>query len=243
MRPEPSFARSLVAWGNACLSGRLPLDAFDLHGGLRPYLRAVSFRDGAHELVCSSAWLQWLLGALSDIRLMLDVSGVTGNERVVVVAGNQAHSSWQQRWDRIAGAKEAPWFDAIFVRQSSAATIPPEGRCVSEVLALLTTALEGLVALSRRADLDQWGEYFAHALAVARGETAAASPSPLPPTVSAQAHTLATAANLGDVFGGMGSWNDFAPLADGQAEEERKRYSIALFDAVEAALLATAHGR
>lgn len=237
MRPEPSFARSVVAWGNACLRNELALERFDGWWEKPGFVRALSFRDGADPAQSPATWLasQRAHGAT---RLLLDASDYAGSERVIV-CGEAPLSAWRQQWTRLAGATAPPWFDATFSREAAPAVLPPPSRTPAEVLAELCAALEGLVELGTRADLEQWASYFAGVLAVARGERSQGT-TPLPPTAPAVAHRLALAANLSDVFGGMGSWNDFAPLADPALEEERGRYSSALYGAMRAALEATA---
>lgn len=235
MHPEPSFARSVAAWGNACLRGQLAPEAFDAWWPRTRYVRTLSFRDDATDH-CPVAWLSQLRQQ-GVTRLALE-AGMPGAERVIACA-DAPLSAWRQQWNRIAGATEAPWFDAVFTREPASVSSPAPGRSPDEVLAALTVALEGLVALSERADLEHWGSYFARVLEVARGERVEGD-TPLPPTASETAHRLARAANLADVFGGMGSWNDFAPLSDAAAERERSRCSSLLYDAMKAALPSTA---
>ncbi len=238
MRPEPSFARSVVAWGNACLRNELALELFDAWWEKSGFVRALSFRDGADPAQSPATWLasQRAHGAM---RLLLDASDYPGSERVIV-CGERPLAAWRQQWTRIAGATAPPWFDATFSREAAPTVLPPPSRSPEEVLAELCAALEGLVGLGARANLEQWASYFEDVLAVARGERSQGT-TPLPPTAPAVAHQLALAANLSDVFGGMGSWNDFVPLADPALEEERSRYSSALYRAMRAALEATAH--
>jgi hypothetical protein len=239
VRPEPSFARSVVAWGNACLRGSLAFDAFDAYWPSTAFIRTLRFRDGARVISPSAAWFRSLRERYTgDLRLMLDA---TGSSERIVVCTTAPVSAWQQQWDRIAGAQQAPWFDAVFVAGPAPARKPVEGPAVHQVLASLTTALDGLVALSKRAELAQWGGYFAHVLDVAHGGDSPGFSTRLPPTAAPEAHTLARAAGLADVFGGMGSWNDFAPLPDAAAEDERSRWSDQLYRSVQDALVATSH--
>ncbi|GMV14446.1 MAG: hypothetical protein AMXMBFR56_26700 [Polyangiaceae bacterium] len=238
MRPEPSFARSVVAWGNACLRNELALEHFDTWWEKSGFVRVLSFRDSAEPAQSPATWLasQRAHGAT---RLLLEASDYAGSERVIVCA-EVPLAAWRQQWTRIAGATAPPWFDATFSREAAPAVLPPPSRSPEEVLAELCAALEGLVALGTRANLEQWASYFEDVLGVARGERSQGT-TPLPPTAPAVAHQLALAANLSDVFGGMGSWNDFQPLADPVLEDERSRHSSALHAAIRAALAATAH--
>ena len=149
MRPEPSFARSVVAWGNACLAGRLPLEEFDAWWPRTVFVRRLSFHDGDRVVGLGASWLA-SLGDTNEApaRLVLDASGLTGCE-AVVVCREAPVASWRQQWDRIADAKTAPWFDAIFTREPPPTVTPSPGRQVDAVLASLMAALEGLVALSQ----------------------------------------------------------------------------------------------
>lgn len=238
MRPEPSFARSVVAWGNACLRGQIAPDQLDAWLERARPVRALSFSDAAH-VAGVTAWLA-ASGARGATRLMLEARVPVGGDLAIVVVCETPESAWRQRWTRIAGATAPPWFDADFSREPAPETLPPAGRTADEVLQGLLCALEGLVSLGARADLAQWGDYFEQVIAVAR-DAVAPDDSTLPPSAPATAHRLARAANLADVFGGMGSWNDFVPLPDRAAENERLRLSSLLHEAVAAALLATAH--
>ncbi len=238
MRPEPAFARSLVAWGNAILAGRVAPDAFDAWCSSFRFVGRVAFVDGERR---TSPVAPWLL-ALRDggvARLALDPGDTPGFE-LVVACSERPMSAWRQRWIRREGVKEAPWFDADFTREPPPAGAPAEGRAVLAVLGDLVAAASGLVALAARADLGGWGHHFESVVAAARGEGVDRA-SPLPPSAPEPARRLAHAANLADVFGGMGSWNDFAPLDAPDLEDERTRHSSALYDAVGDALVATAH--
>jgi len=225
-----------VAWGNACLRGTLSPDELDRWWPRTRFVRTLGFRDGDRALGPQA----WLAERQADgaSRLRLDARGIVGCESVLACA-DAAVSAWRQRWDRIPDAKEAPWFDAVFTREAPPSELPPPSRSADEVLAELTNALQGLVTLSERADLSHWGSYFARVLAVARGELVEGD-SLLPPTAAPEVHQLARAANLADVFGGMGSWNDFEPLRDPASESERERCSSLLFTSTRAALAATA---
>lgn len=237
MRPEPSFARSLVAWGNACLRGHLPLAALDTFRSGMTHVRTTSFVDGARTSP-PSTWLgEMQRGGIRQ--LLLDAGDTAGFESIVAVA-DAPHSSWSQKWVRIEGAKVAPWFDAVLTRQPPPAAMPNRGRPVKDVLEDLLVAARGLAALGERADLSGWGAHFARVVAVAEGSMTD-GPTPLPPCAPEAAHWLARAASLADVFGGMGSWNDFGPLDDATLEDERSRLSDGVYRAVHDALVATAH--
>ena len=142
MRPEPPFARSLVAFGNAALGRQVPISALDAWVPHSGHVRAISFEEHGRPLGACDAWLASLGGAGGSApRLMLDASQSIGCERVVVCA-DVPLSAWEQRWERIAGARQAPWFDARFSRAETPSVLPPRGRTVSDVGGSLERALE-----------------------------------------------------------------------------------------------------
>ena len=239
MRPEPDFARSLAAFGNAALRGELGFDAFDATLKGSAWVNSLAFEQGEQRWASSAAWLSWLRTAHPGPLRLRMVPRTPGCEQLVL-QGEANLSLWEQRWNRKEGAKAPPWFDIAWKSASPPAKpLPPEPE-VAQVLAKLCATLDGLVQLGQKADLGGWDQTFAGCLALARGETALKAPGPLPPTAPPEAQRLAAAGNASDVFGGMGSWNDFGPLADPALDQECARLSGELSRLVELALLATA---
>ncbi len=239
MRPEPDFARSLAAFGNAALRGEAPFDAFDRYVHGSAWVNSLVFAEGERRWPSAASWLSALRAAHPGPLRLRWVPRMPGSEQLVL-QGEANLSLWEQRWDRREGAKAPPWFDISWTGGRPPAAPLPAEPPVAEVLARLIATLEGLVQLGRKTDLGGWEDTFAGALALARGEAAPSGPGPLPPSAPPEAQRLAAAGNASDVFGGMGSWNDFGPLPDPTLDAECARLSGELLRLVDEALLATA---
>jgi hypothetical protein len=243
VRPEPVFARDVVAWINTRIAGRATAAELERALSRTSFLASsrVRAQDGSAQPL--SAWIDSLPGS-GAMRARLD--GRAAGAELVVVTWPTGSRGWRQRWERIEQARAAPWFDGWLIEEGATAETPADPS-VAEVSARLRAALESLVALGARFDLGGWAQYFARALSMldaSAGQDRDAGGHPagclLPPGLPRDAHALAHAAEHSDAFGGMGSWNDFS-LEDAAGEAARSEASSRLFAAVQDALAAVAH--
>ena len=228
MRLDLAVLRTLVAYGRPIVRGELPLDACDRVLTEKRWIRASEIVRGEETFLDTGAffargreegWVPTLSTALAlELWLETEVEAFL--------------SSLARRPDAVSPAAA---FD-LFLRSTGRR---PKGAApetsVAEATELLEDVLEALVALGERTSLGGWERGFAETLALL--EAGAASDwDALPLGAPADVRALAAAAERADVFGGMGSWNDFV-LDDPVLEAERGRLSARLFEAVRVAVV------
>jgi hypothetical protein len=246
MHPEPVFARDIVSWIHARIAHGATGDALARAFGPDTWLASsvVLARAPGAPSTPLHAWIDALpRHGVVDARL---ADARMNPQCVVVLYEDETARAYQQHWERIDGAKAAPWFIGQLIEQGPCA-IPPLGPSVSEAREALHHALASILSVGKRYDLEHWGDYFATALALLEnaGDCAIAgarhpASCRLPPGIPADAHALAHAAEASDAFGGMGSWNDFY-LVDRRGEAQRQDASALLSRAIDDALVAVAH--
>jgi len=161
--------------------------------------------------------------------LLRDGKDDGGLDRELEVEGSGDVEVFECKLDMIQPRPQGPpWYDARFARTTTRA--PSPAATLDEAEAALRAPLAGLAELGARADLGHWTKVFANALA-AIDEQTLGEWSPISPQAPIRVRALAHASMLASVFGGMGSWTDFHPLADSRLEHERHTLGEALFKA------------
>jgi hypothetical protein len=228
---DQELIRRLVAWGRPFVRGEI--DAAALEEELRKSsLERCAFEHGSTRWPSAPDWLRWLRDRGAEPWVGPGVKlGFRDAGAAPVIEG------YRSRLDRLPKREPAVW-GMVFVSSGPFDTSSTEPT-VTTATAELARTLEGLVALGGRTDMEGWTGVFARALDLLRSG-AAIEREPLPPFASTEARALANATMYADVFGGMGSFNDFY-LTDPVLERERSDLASALFDAVRSAVRAASN--
>ena len=232
MRLDIAIAQSFVAWGRPIVRGELPADGFDRFAAERGWARHCVIETPEARFEDAAAWLGSLrtAGRLPALGPDLCVES-RGPEDALTFLPTLTNAP--------PGPNGKAQFDVTF-RSGATRKLDPAGEVALEPAALaLEKVLESLIALGKRADLGGWLTNFEGTLAELHSGPEAdwlAVPLTAPP----RARALAVAATRADVFGGMGSWNDFW-LEDSALEHERSVCSSALYVAMRDAVRASAN--
>lgn len=210
-------------WGRPVVRGELPL------AGLEALLARTTctFEDETGRWDTVGAWLMHLRqsGALPEARPGIELQTIRGDTADFLVSTESPVKT-----------PDGVHFGVHFCKKGSGP--PPTHIDVAGATRALDGALDALVALGGRADLESWTGNFEVALAMLRG--APAEDEAIPPHVKPSVKRLAIASARADVFGAMGSFNDFY-LEDVALEAERTSLSGKLWDAMRSGILVAAN--
>jgi hypothetical protein len=227
VRTDTDIIFWIVAWGRPTVRGEIGDDAHKAQ--VYRVLRACTFAGSLGQSDSCSVFFDSLR---KDARLP-----AMSHDLELTARGQSNAGRFQSSLTLVDKTSGAPRFDMSFVAtKMELARAEPS---VTQATLALDAALSGLVALGARADLSSWTRYFAGALSMLR--EGALDGQRFPPSASIDLVRLARASMQADAFGGMGSWNDFAPLQDDAHERERANFSSALYDAMRSGLSVAAN--
>jgi hypothetical protein len=228
MRTDLHATLHIIAWGRPTVRGEL-----DPHAHVPAVyrnLRSCTFESSRGRFEdCTSFF--------AELRAQDRLPAFDGKLGLSAQADHDAES-FQSSLELVRREGHPPIFDMKFVT-TGVASIARE-HTLADATSMLEGALDGLVHLGARANLGGWERIFGSALSTLRGQGQPSSGLFLPSATPVAIVHLLNAAMQADVFGGMGSWNDFEPLPDDAEEDERSLLSGSLSTAIDVALRAGA---